>query len=69
VPIITTTEIRAQSMMDVLKRVTGGKGSNIFLFKTFPAFTSFEKPPPPSGRMLTEDWQRVGNPPFNFLTS
>jgi hypothetical protein len=67
VPVITTTAVRAQSMMDVLKRITGGEGSKIFLFKTFPAFTSFEKPLPPSGRMLTEDWQRVGYPPFNFL--
>jgi hypothetical protein len=56
-------------MMDVLSRITGGSGSMIVLFKTFPAFTSFEKPPPPSGRMLTEDWQRVGHPPFNFLSS
>ena len=30
---------------------------------------NWTKPPPPSGRMLTEDWQRVGYPPFNFLTS
>ena len=22
-----------------------------------------------SGHMLTENWQRVGHPPFNFLTS
>jgi len=69
IPIITTTERRAQSMMDLLKRITGGNGSKIFLFKTFPAFTSSEKHFPPSGRMLTEDWQRVGYPPFNFLTS
>jgi hypothetical protein len=69
VPVITTNETRAQSMMDVLSRIAGGKGSNIFLFKTFPAFTSFEKPLPPSGRILTEDWQRVGYPPFNFLSS
>jgi hypothetical protein len=69
VPVITTNETRARSMMDVLSRITSGAGSKIFLFKTFPAFTSFEKPPSPSGRMLTEEWQRVGNPPFNFLTS
>jgi hypothetical protein len=68
VPIITTNENRAQSMIELLKRITGGRGSKIFLFKTFPAFTSFEKPLPPSGRMLTEDWQRAGYPPFNFLT-
>ncbi len=69
VPIITTTETRMRSMMEVLKRITGGTGSKIFLFKSFPAFTSFERPRPPSGHMLTEDWQRVDCPPFNFLTS
>jgi hypothetical protein len=69
VPMITTNKARVQSMMDLLRRIAGGGGSKIFLFKTFPAFTSFEKPPAPSGRMLTEDWQRVGYPPFNFLTS
>jgi hypothetical protein len=69
VPVITTNETRARSMMDVLSRITGGSGSMNILFKTFPAFTSFEKPRPPSGRMLTEDWQRVGYPPFNFLSS
>jgi hypothetical protein len=69
VPIITTNQARAQSMMDLLKRMTGGAGSRMFLFKTFPTLTSFETPRPPSGHMLTEDWQRVGYPPFNFLTS
>ena len=53
-----------QSMMKVLQRITDGKGSKIFLFKTFPAFTSFEKPPGSTGHMLTEPWQRVGYPDF-----
>ena len=69
VPIITTNEVRARSMMELLTRITGGSGSRMFLFKTFPALTSFDKAPSPSGRMLTEDWQRVSYPPFNFLTS
>jgi hypothetical protein len=69
VPFITTNKVRMRSMMEALKRITSGKGSRIFLFKTAPAFTSFEKPLPPSGHMLTEDWQRVGHPPFNFLSS
>ena len=56
-------------MMKLLERITGGAGSKVMLFKTFPRFTSFKKPLPPSGHMLTEDWQRVGYPPFNFLTS
>jgi hypothetical protein len=69
VPMITTNAARLSSMMRLLERITGGAGSMTILFKTFPAFTSLGKPPPPSGAMLTEDWQRVGHPPFNFLTS
>jgi hypothetical protein len=69
VPFITTTAARLASMMAILKRITDGQGSKIFLFKTFPAFTSFERPLPPSDHMLIEDWQRVGHPPFNFLRS
>lgn len=69
VPFITTNATRLASMMAALDRITGGAGSKIFLFKSFPAFTSFEKPRLPSGHMLTEDWQRVGYPPFNFLSS
>ncbi len=57
-----------QSMMQLLEKITEGRGSKMFLFKTFPAFTSFEKPPPPTGHMLTEPWHRVGYSPL-FLTS
>ena len=56
-------------MMKLLDRLTRGAGSKTILFKTFPALTSFEKPWPPSGHILTESWQRVGYQPFNFLTS
>ena len=68
-PFITTNTARLASVMNLLERMTKGAGSKFMLFKTLPLFTSFEKPAPPSGRMLTEDWQRVGYPPFNFLTS
>jgi hypothetical protein len=64
VPFITTNAARMRSMMHLLDRMTGGQGSKIFLFKTFPSFTSAEAPPPPDGRMLAEPWQRVGFPPF-----
>ena len=69
VPFVTTNAARLGSMMRLLERITGGAGSKTILFNTFPAFTSFEPPPPPSGHMLTDDWQRVGHPPFNFLKS
>jgi hypothetical protein len=66
VPIITTTAVRVQSMIRLLEKLTGGHGSKMFLFKTFPVLTSFEKPPRPGGHMLTEPWQRAGFEPFSF---
>jgi len=69
IPFITTTVARQTSMMALLDRITHGAGSQIILFRTFSSLTSFETPRPPSGFMLTEDWQRVGYPPFNFLHS
>ena len=68
-PFITTNGSRLVSVMKVLERMTNGTGSRFLLFKTLPLFTSFEKPLAPSGHMLTEDWRRVGYPPFNFLKS
>jgi hypothetical protein len=64
VPFITTSNARMRSMMELLVRLSGGSGSKILLFKTFPSFTAAERPPTPSGHMLTEPWQRVGFPPL-----
>jgi hypothetical protein len=66
VPIITTSAARMRSMMALLDRLTEGRGSKILLFKTFPSFTAAQKPPAPSGHMLTEPWQRAGFPPFSL---
>jgi hypothetical protein len=66
VPFITTNVCRMQSMMQLLERVTEGRGSKMFLFKTFPLFTSAAKPPLPTGHMLTEPWSRVGFAPFHL---
>lgn len=62
VPFITTTAARISTMMELLARMTAGRGSKILLFKTFPSFTSPERPPAASGHMLTAPWQRVGFP-------
>jgi hypothetical protein len=64
VPFVTTSARRLASMTDLLGRLTGGRGSKILLFKTFPSFTSPERPPAPSGHMLADPWQRVGFPPL-----
>jgi hypothetical protein len=68
VPVITSANTRMQSMMRLLEKMTDGRGSKMFLFKTFHAFTSFEKPPKPGGHILTDPWHRVGYSPL-FLTS
>ena len=60
VPIITTSAARMRSMMALLEKITGGRGSKMFLFKTFPSFTSVERPPLPPGHMLLTPWQRAG---------
>jgi hypothetical protein len=62
VSFITTTAARLSTMMELLARMTAGRGSKILLFKTFPSFTSPERPPAASGHMLTVPWQRVGFP-------
>jgi hypothetical protein len=66
VPFVTTTAPRLRSMTELLDRLTGGRGSKMFLFKTFPRFASAEKPPAPSGHMLTVPWQRAGFPPLSL---
>ena len=59
IPFITGSHARMEHMMELLQKLTDGKGHPSFLFKTFPPLTSFEKPPASSGRILTGAWQRV----------
>src|ERR1700722_561348 len=49
VPFITTTTARQHSMMELLDRMTGRRGSKVILFKTFPSFTSLERAPAAGG--------------------
>jgi hypothetical protein len=63
VPFITTSAPRMRSMMQLVERLTEGRGSKIFLFKAFPSFTSPERAPA-NGHMLTAPWQRAGFPPL-----
>ncbi len=64
VPFVTTNPARMASMMQLLDRLTGGRGSKMFLFKTFPSFTSPDTPPPANGHMRAAPWQRVAFPPL-----
>jgi Replication-relaxation len=64
VPFVCSDAARLASMMKLLERITEGKGSRMFLFKEYPAFSSFGPPPPATGHMLTEPWQRVGFRPL-----
>ena len=66
VPVITSTNARMRSMR-LLEKMSGG-GSKMFLFKTFPAFTSFDTPPKAGGHMLSEPWHRVGHSPLLLIS-
>jgi hypothetical protein len=66
VPFITTTAARQRSMMELLDRMTGRRGSKVILFKTFPSFTAPERPPTAAGHMLSEPWLRVGHDPLSL---
>jgi hypothetical protein len=66
VPFITTTEPRMRSMIALLERLRAGPLAKRFLFKHIPSFTSFEKPAPATGHILTEPWHRAGFSPFVF---
>jgi hypothetical protein len=67
VPFITTTEARMRSMIALLERLKPGPHAKRFLFKHIPSFTSFEKPAPATGHMLTDPWYRAGFEPFRFI--
>jgi Replication-relaxation len=64
IPFITGSKVRMEHMMELLRKLTDGRGHPSFIFKWFPPITSFEKPPAPSGRMVTEPWLRVGAAPL-----
>jgi hypothetical protein len=64
VPLIAPTRVRMESMMTLLLRMSSGRGSKMFLFKTFPLLSSVEKTPKADGHMLTEPWLRAGFEPL-----
>jgi hypothetical protein len=66
VPFVTTTEARMRSMIELLERLRPGPFAKRFLFKHIPSFSSFNKPSPATGHMLTEPWQRAGFDPFRL---
>jgi hypothetical protein len=68
VPIVTSSGPRMHSMMRLLEKTTDGRGSKMFLFKTTPAFTSFDTPPKAGGHMLSEPWHRVGHAPMLLIS-
>jgi hypothetical protein len=64
VPFVTTTISRMNSMMNLLKKLTGGRGSMKILFTTFPALNSPEEAALSTHNMLKVSWQRVGCEPL-----
>lgn len=67
VPFVTINETHMRSIMQVVERITDGKGSKLFLFRSLPSFATFEHFPPATGHMISEPWLRVGHSPYHIL--
>ena len=68
VPFFTTDPEHLNNMKALLHKMTDGRGSRIILFgEPYPAFNTFRDPLPPGGHALTDSYDRVGYPSFNFL--
>ena len=60
---ITTNQAHMQNMIDLLLRITEGRGNNYILFTILPMFGRHFKPPEPLD-LLTRPWYRAGMEPF-----
>ena len=58
----TTSQKRMRNVMDELAKVARDGRSAMFGFRTEETFGGFLKSPPPSGRLFTSPWARVGYP-------
>jgi len=63
-PFVTDLPTRVESMQRLLLKLTNGKGSPYFLFRYFPSYDDYEKPPLPTGDLFTQPWIRAGFPDF-----
>jgi|SRR5271165_3694828 len=61
---VTDLPARVDGMIKLLLEVTKGKGSPYFLFRYFPSYDDYEKPPLPMGALITEPYKRAGHPDF-----
>ena len=69
VPFVTTNVTRMKSMMHLLWKLIEQNGypkhyARHFAFKYAPPFDAHRETFRPTGHMLTEPWERVGNPPL-----
>jgi hypothetical protein len=56
----TASETRMRNVMRELERVARNGRSVMFAFRSDPAFSEFMQAAPPSGRLATAPWSRVG---------
>ena len=68
---VTTNNPQKRRIANIIGDLTEKKKHlrEFFLLNTFLPFDSDEIPPPPTGHMLTMNYERVGLPDFNFTTS
>jgi hypothetical protein len=58
-----------RNVMNIVLELSGGRGSNFMLFRSWPAFGDRFRPPAPCLELFTEPWERAGpHAPFYINT-
>ena len=64
IPFITASEAIERHTLEVIRKLTNGKGSEHILVKNIPLFYSAMRPAPPDDHIVREPWRRAGFPDF-----
>jgi hypothetical protein len=67
VPYVALGESHMYSIMDRLRHITNGQGSDRIIFTYMPDYTSFDSFPLADGAMLNRPYKRVNYPDLNML--
>lgn len=63
---VQTDQATTHRSQALLRSLSDGKGSAHFAFKTIPTYQQQDRAPLPTGKALTEPWERVGFEPFHM---
>jgi len=64
-----SSALKMRNVMDLLLKLSNGRGSNFLLYRTWPDFGDRFRPPAPDPTLFGEPWQRAGTHPAFYISS